>query len=71
MINAKDGMDTRSQPSFIPKVLNGGLTLDLERLSQTMAMLEDYVDAMLSLDDPLPGSAQIEEADLKLRVASL
>ncbi|MDP9325648.1 MAG: hypothetical protein M3O87_03830 [Candidatus Dormibacteraeota bacterium] len=71
MIDAKDGIDTRNRPSFIPTVRDGGLTLDLERLSQTMAMLEDYVDTMLAMGDPLPGSAQIEENDLKLRVASL
>ena len=71
MINAKPEMDTVTRPGFVPKILEGGLLLDLERLTETMARLEAYVDTMLALDEPLPPDPQIEEYELQLRVASL
>jgi hypothetical protein len=71
MINPDSETETVNRPSFAPRILEGGLTLDLERLTKTMAMLEDYVDGMLALDEPLPLDPVIEEAEIQLRVASL
>jgi hypothetical protein len=71
MIKAKDELVTPTRPSFIPQVLEGGLALDIDRLTRTMAMLEDYVDIMMAMDEPLPGSPRVEEDELRLRVASL
>ena len=71
MIDRKRDPDTVPRPSFIPQLLEGGLSLDVERLAKTMAMLEDYVDTMLAMDDPRPGSPWIEEESIQLRVASL
>ena len=36
-----------------------------------MAMLEDYVDAMLVIEEPFAAAPAIEEESLQLRVASL
>jgi hypothetical protein len=66
MINPYADRDTRSRRSFIPEVLDGGVSLDINRLAQTMAMLEDYVDSMLAMDDPRPGSPWIEEESIQL-----
>ena len=71
MINPNNDRETPTRPSFIPEVLDGGVSLDINRLAQTMAMLEDYVDTMLAMDDPRPGSPSAEEESIQLRVASL
>ncbi len=61
MIDPKRDRDPVTRPSFIPHLRDGGLSLDVEHLAQTMAMLEDYVDAMLALDDPLPARPEPTE----------
>jgi hypothetical protein len=71
MINPKPEQDRGPRTGFSPRILNGGLLLDIERLTRTMAILEDYVDSMMALDEPLPQGPRIEEEELQLRVASL
>ena len=71
MINPNPPTDTGLRPRFTPRILNGGLLLDLERLAATMAVLEDYVDTLIALGEPLLSTTRIGEEELQLRVASL
>jgi hypothetical protein len=55
-----------------PRVLQGGaIALDIEHLSQTMAMLEDYVDGVLALDGPPGMDPWVDDLDLETRMACL
>lgn len=56
---------------FSPRVLEGGMLFDVERLTQAMAMLEGYVDSMLAAYEPPALDPYIDEEDIRLRVASL
>ena len=55
-----------------PRVLEGGATaLDIDRLSQTMAMLEDYVDSVLALEGAPSMDPWVDDVDLETRMACL
>ena len=61
---------TRQSPR--PRVLKGGAArLDIDRLSQTMALLEDYVDSMLTLESGPAMDPRVDDVDLEARMASL
>jgi hypothetical protein len=71
MINAATTGPPTEGPTFSPHVIEGGLMFDVERLSQTMAMLEGYVESMLAAYEPPAKVPYIDEEDIRLRVASL
>jgi hypothetical protein len=55
-----------------PRVLEGGAAaLDMDRLRQTMAMLEDYVDSVMSMDGAPGMDPWVDDVDLEARMVSL
>jgi hypothetical protein len=55
-----------------PRVLRGGAAaLDIDRVSQTMAMLEDYVDSILALQGAPGMDPWVDDVDLETRIACL
>jgi HPt (histidine-containing phosphotransfer) domain-containing protein len=65
-------IQTPPRQSPRPRVLKGGAaTLDMDRLSQTMALLEDYVDSMLTLESGPRMDPWVDDVDLEARMASL
>jgi hypothetical protein len=45
--------------------------LDIDRLSQTMAMLEDYVDGIVALQGAPGMDPWVDDVDLETRMACL
>lgn len=61
----------RSQP-YRPTVLDGGaMNIDLKRLTETMAMLENYVDSLLAAEGPPAMDPWIDDEDLATRMSCL
>jgi hypothetical protein len=59
-------------PPYRPRVINGGAVgLDAERVAQTMALLENYVDSFLAADGPPAMDPWIDDEDLETRVSCL
>ena len=58
--------------AYRPRVLQGGAAaLDIDRLSQTMAMLEDYVDSVLTLEGAPGIDPWVDDVDLETRMSCL
>jgi hypothetical protein len=63
-------IEAPARPAPRPRVLQGGAAaLDIDRLRQTMAMLEDYIDGMLALEGAPGMDPSVDDIDLENRIA--